>query len=792
MVFGVRARVAVWLLLMVGALAVSGSLLVDLTEGQLRTSAEDSLGQLVELERNRLSVEIDEQRAAIERIAADDDLRATFDDSSDVFRRASALQALLARTQSAGQTVNAMRLYDRSGTLLATVGPTNRAADAITERAMEDRQTIVGRSSSASGIAMASPIVSEVGEVLGALGVEIELRPVVGLSERFEEYAETSEAFVYQLSADGSCELLTNLRFDRSAAFSTLDGAFARDCGDLADLQMVSATDYRGVDTLTAWSTVLEADWGVAVKMDEAEIFALLDTVRRTAWITGLVVATLLLIGWFALVRPIGTRLARAADAAEELASGNFNRLIEDSRSDEIGRMSESMDRLALDLDEDIKRREAAETRLRIRAETDILTGLMNRHRTTALLEELHEADDDYAVVFLDLDGFKEINDTYGHAIGDDVLRLVATRIQQALGTTDPHTHLGRWGGDEFVVVCPGIGGTEAGPIAELIDKQFDWTFTTEAGEHRVGVSRGVADRGDGPTIDDVMSTADASMYQMKGQRDGRTPRLSSRALKLVESALRDDRIEAYLQPFVSPAGENAPRLSGAEALVRLRNEDGSLESPASFLPGIGASEQAYALDLRVLHKAANAVARWRREGRLATDFYLSANFGAASMADRQLADHIGEVLDAAGLEATDLVVEVPETAHQVDHALIHHLRQAGIRVAIDDVGCQYSNLERLVDIAADVAKIDRRWVPADRDDSHTYELLTGLIMQCRMLDLDVTVEGIETAEQYELLCELDITRFQGFHFGAPVDPLAFEETWLLVNTADGQLPHAA
>ncbi len=789
---GVRGRVAFWLLLMGLALVISGSVLVQLTETQLRTSAEDSLGQLVLLERNRLSAEIDAQRAAIERIAADEALHATFDDDSDALRRASALQTLLARTQSAGQTVNAMRLYDRSGALLVTVGPTNEAADAITGHAMEDRKTIVGNSSSTSGIAMAAPIVSDVGEVLGALRVEIELRPVVGLSERFEEYAETSEAFVYQLRADGSCELLTNLRFDRSAAFSALDGAFARNCGDLSDLRMVSATDYRGVDTLTAWSTVPEADWGVAVKMDEAEIFALLDTVRRTASITGLVVAGLMLIGWFALVRPIGSRLARAADAAEELASGNFNQLIEDSRSDEIGRMSESMDRLALDLDEDIKRREAAEARLRVRAETDILTGLMNRHRTTALLEELHEADDDYAVVFLDLDGFKEINDTYGHGIGDDVLRLVAARIQQALETTEPHTHLGRWGGDEFVVVCPGVGATDAGSIAELIDEQFDRAFTTEAGEHRVGVSRGIAGRSDGPTIDDVMSSADASMYQMKRQRDGRSPRLSSKALKMVESALRDDRIEAYLQPFVSTNGQSPPRLSGAEALVRLRNEDGSLESPASFLPGIGASELAYALDLRVLHKAATSVAHWRREDRLAPDFYLSANFGAAAMANRELADDIGRVLDATGLVPTDLVVEVPETAHEVDHGLIHRLRHAGIRVAIDDVGCQYSNLERLVDISADVAKIDRRWVPADRHDSATYELLSGLIMQCRMLDLDVTVEGIETAEQYELLRKLDIARFQGFHFGAPVDPRAFGETWLLVDTTDREIPDAA
>ena len=149
-------------------------------------------------------------------------------------------------------------------------------------------------------------------------------------------------------------------------------------------------------------------------------------------------------------------------------------------------------------------------------------------------------------------------------------------------------------------------------------------------------------------------------------------------------------------------------------------------------------------------------------------------------MADPRLVTKITSILADTGLAPNNLLVEIPETAHQVDTDQIAKLRAMGIRIGIDDVGCQFSNLGRLVDIPADVAKIDRRWVPAKGDDrSSKLELLSGLIEQCQMLNLKVVVEGIETETQAGLVRGVGVERVQGFLFGRPVDPATFEEQHL-------------
>ena len=158
-------------------------------------------------------------------------------------------------------------------------------------------------------------------------------------------------------------------------------------------------------------------------------------------------------------------------------------------------------------------------------------------------------------------------------------------------------------------------------------------------------------------------------------------------------------------------------------------------------------------------------------------------------MSDVRLASRIHAILSDTGLAPENLVVEVPETAHQVDIRLIEALRELGVRVAIDDVGCQYSNLERLVDIPAEIAKIDRRWVPSeDATDANERTLLSGLVMQCRWLGLDVVVEGIESLAQYDFVRTLDVAGIQGFYFGKPVDPVTFEQTWASAKALDRPL----
>lgn len=775
---GVKTRVGVWLILVAALVTISGFVLLRTTQARLEESAIDSLEQLVDLERDRLIGEVDDERAAIDTLARDQGLIANYFGIGRVGNTNFDLEALLESTQLAGQDYRGFRLIDRSGNTIDQTAEFDWEPLATAEVAMEDRSIEIGLASPDGMFGFVAPVVSPEGEVLGALVVETDIRRLVWLSSRYESFSETSEAFVYQISADGSCQVLTNLRFDRSAEFSPLAGEFSSDCADLDGDRIVSGNDYRGVSTLSAWTSVPESNWGVVVKMDDSDVFGILRPIQQTILASGFVAALMLLGGWFSLVRPIGTRLSRTAVAAEQLASGNYNALIGEDRSDEIGRMSQSMDRLAKDLAKDIERRENAEAQLRVRADFDELTGLMNRHLMNRRMHELSEAGHDFSVVFMDLDGFKQINDTHGHSIGDQVLQLVSTRASSALEAAEIEGELGRWGGDEFVILCPGKLERELRDFLGHLSSYFDSPFRTEAGRHRVGISIGIADTSIGDNPEAIMSAADESMYQMKRTRDGRT-RVSPQAIKLVEEALDSDRVMAFLQPLISIDGESQVHLFGAEALVRIRNEDGSFENPGSFLPGLGSSSLATSLDLRVLEKAATTAAQWHREGLVPKDFYISTNFGAAAMADTRLPQKIRGVLDRSGLNPQHLVVEIPETARDVDPGLIRQMRQTGILIAIDDVGCQYSNLGRLVDIPADIAKIDRRWLPNnDPDQSSKIDLLRGLIQQCEMLDLAIIVEGIETPEQLELVGGLGVERFQGFLFGRPEEETQFERLW--------------
>lgn len=786
---GVRTRVGIWLVLVAAVVLVSGVVLLDSTRTQLEESARDSLEQLVRLEQARLLGELDQHRNAVEVVARDPQLVEGFFDDEQRFYREVTVEALLADTPS--QSFAAMRIVNRYGTVLAETDSFDWNYRNLAGLAMNRRSTQIGLAhlhghdgdSADQGepdrtYGVVSPIVSPVGEVLGALIVESELSDITLLSGRYESAGETTEAFMYQRLPDGTCELLTDLRFDRSAAFSTLGGDFAADCADLMNERVVASRDYRGVESLSAWMEIPGTEWGVVVKMDDAEVFSLLRRLQQTILASGAVAAFMLIFGWWMLVRPIGSRLSRTAATAEQLASGNYNALIDDAQSDEIGRVSQSLDRLARDLATDIERRERAEAQLRVRADYDGLTGLMNRHRMNNAMLELAKMSSDYSVVFLDLDGFKQINDTWGHSVGDDVLRLASIRIKAAVDHSGITGHIGRWGGDEFVILCPSSMADDLTPLIDQLSSYFDSPFRTHAGRHLVGVSIGVADTSKGETTEEIMSAADESMYRMKRRRDGRT-RLSPQALQLVESALEEDRVESFLQPLIFLDESGTRHLFGAEALVRIRNDDGSLENPGSFLPGIGASAQALALDLRVLEKAAIAAADLHRRRLVPPNFYISVNFGAAAMADERLGEKIVSVVDRCGLAPEHLVVEIPETAKEVDLELVTRLRDRGVLIAIDDVGCQYSNLGRLVDIPADIAKIDRRWLPTEFPcDPSKVELLENLIQQCTMIDLAIVVEGIETTEQLELLRSLSIDRVQGFLFGRPEDTATFEQMW--------------
>lgn len=787
MSIGVRTRLGIWLFIVISVVTVASAIMLQTTRTRLVDSAEESLTQLSELEGARIAASLDDQRNAAEALALDTALLENLMGATESAEFDEDLRMLLGTSLLSGQDTIALRVLDRAGNELASAGfpvwESDRIPFAID--VMDSRETRVGAGFRANEMddrfGVATPILAGDGSVLGALLLEVQLESTLGLSRQYESFSDTSEALVAQLDG-GNCQLLTNLRFARSAAFTNLEGQMGERCLENIEEVLFRGEDYRGIDTLGSWTAIPETDWVLLVKMDLPEALELHDQIRNTLFVLGLVTAFLLIVGWYTQVRSIGFRLHRASRAATELSSGQFDALIGDSKTDEIGIISQSMDQLALDLAADISRREEAEERLRYRADFDDLTRAMNRHHTTDQLREFEKQGEPYSVIFLDLDGFKEINDTYGHSVGDEVLKTVANRLEASCARNQSRAMLGRWGGDEFVVVIPSVKASEIDPLVEDVTAIFDEPVVTGVGEHRVGASIGVADsysREFGEGVEGVLSAADASMYQMKRRRDGRGLRVTSRSLQLVEEALSDDRIEAFLQPLVRIDAAKTVHLASAEALVRLRDESGELVSPGEFLPGLGASEQAMALDMRVLHKATERVAEWHRKGVLPADFSVAVNMGSGSLSDVRLAEKIADVINKNGLQPEALLIEIPETAGQVDPETIARLRSTGVRIAIDDVGCQYSNLERLADIDSDVAKIDRRWLPDSALAGHDRtEVLAGMIELCRNFGLEVVAEGIETPAQLEVVLSLGVDSVQGFLFGKPVDLASFEAFW--------------
>jgi len=399
----------------------------------------------------------------------------------------------------------------------------------IFTRAVRERRTLFGNAfRSVSGedrLGLVSPVLDTQGSPVGLLVAEMRLEPIVRLIVEHEGFGRTSEAHIAQPTARGDAEFITLLRFKRDAAFDTV---VPRERGLPINRSLVSpqaqllyAADYRDVVSMLAVETLPEVGWGLVVKIDAEEAFEPIAEMRRILLIAAGVLVFLILAGWLTFLRPLGQRLHRLAEAAQRVSGGELRTSISDHSVDEIGDTARSIDTLARELVEDIRQRSQAERQLLHQARRDGLTGLYNRQRGNELIALLDRSLPDVpqrAVLFLDLNGFKRINDTHGHAAGDGILVVLAERLLQAIG---PHSAVIRWGGDEFVILATGEDAERVEQLMRRLEKVFAQPVSLASGEHRVACSIGVARaRGGQRSTDDLLSEADGRMYE--GKRAGR------------------------------------------------------------------------------------------------------------------------------------------------------------------------------------------------------------------------------------------------------------------------------
>ena len=414
----------------------------------------------------------------------------------------------------------------------------------------------------------------------------------------------------------------------------------------------------------------------------------------------------------------------------------------------------------------------------------DTLTSFYNRNRYIEDTNAMTHTDSPAGIVYLDVNGLKDINDQYGHEFGDTVLVECARRMKQVFEGADFY----RIGGDEFVIICPGIEKDVFHSKLRELRAQFQkephyraaigsrWTETVSS-------------------LKEIIAEADARMYEDKKEFYRQNPvsqryrHHSDEVLHLADPGIlmeeiQQNRFEVYLQPKVSSSDRMAV---GAEALIRYRSKSDTLMLPGNFLPLLEENESISLIDFYVFEFVCVKLKDWINQGKQA--FPVSVNFSISSLIQSSFVEHLTGICTKYDISPEYLEIEVTEKIHDVEgldiKSLITNLHNAGFAVAIDDFGTEYANLALLSEIDFDVLKLDKSMIDNIAVNPKT-KTIVGLISGvCHDLGVHMVAEGIETEEQFMTLRSCGVDSVQGFLFSKPVPMKEYEERFL--KTTDSE-----
>ena len=447
----------------------------------------------------------------------------------------------------------------------------------------------------------------------------------------------------------------------------------------------------------------------------------------------------------------------------------------------------------------DVTERKAFEQQLMQQAFYDALTGLPNRvlfrDRFEQALVRAARQGNVVGLLFLDLDNFKLVNDGLGHQTGDRLLTEAAARLRSCIRAQDT---VARLGGDEFVIILEPLSGEEdALPVAKAITHQFSRPFTLDGRDVVVTASIGIAISGPGrEDAGNLLRDADVAMYRAKGE--GRAhyvvfhPSMHADSLARLElendlrSALIRSELRVYYQPIVML---KSGAFSEVEALVRWQHPTRGLIAPGEFIPIAEETGLIVPLGLWVLEEACRQVAAWHLQRPSQPALTLSVNLSPRQFQQHSLVADVAHALRTAGLPASCLKLEITEGVIMRDvEATIRtlwELKGLGLKLAIDDFGTGYSSLSYLKRLPIDVLKIDRSFVSGIGQDQEDAAIIHAIMALAKSLNLKVTGEGIETAEQAALLGDWGCDQGQGYLYSKPLDS---HRAGVLLGTAEAQV----
>lgn len=428
----------------------------------------------------------------------------------------------------------------------------------------------------------------------------------------------------------------------------------------------------------------------------------------------------------------------------------------------------------------DIRERKKAEYELEHQALHDSLTDLPNRslfhNRLEHAMGRRQRLDTEVAVIILDLDEFKAVNDGLGHPVGDQALCLVADRMRGAIRQEDT---IARVGGDEFAVLLEDMEGAgDIEPAAERLQEAFEAPFRVAGTRFSLSVSMGAAHTGTGvEDPQELIRLADAAMYQSKQSHhhglhvfDPQQDLEATQRLQRQED-LRRGLAAGEIVPYYQPIIElSTGKLWGLEPLARWEHPDRGIVGPAEFIPLAEEKGLIHKLGGQILHQACQDVNKWNQARDEGAPLNLSPNVSGRQFGREGFLDKLQECLEETNLRNEQLFLEVTESVLMQTPGLLEDIRQLGVRLVVDDFGTGYSSFQYLRDLDIDGLKIDMTFVHQLRQEPKNRAIVETMLTLGEQMDLHVTAEGIETREQHNLLMGMGCPLGQGDYFARPMN----------------------
>lgn len=442
----------------------------------------------------------------------------------------------------------------------------------------------------------------------------------------------------------------------------------------------------------------------------------------------------------------------------------------------------------------DVTEKKQYQQKIEQQAYNDFLTGLYNRmcceRDLLRFIDEAKEAGKTGAVLYLDLDDFKHINDGLGHQYGDVLLKAISTSLQRINGVENTCY---RMGGDEFVVIVPYTSYDRFEDIIESIRVVFNKPWYLKGADYYCTSSMGIVTFPDeGDTVQDLIKKADVAMYEAKKSGKNKLARYSaetgadsSRRLDM-EKSMRDataqdfSQFEVYYQPIIDIRKPGCP-CTGAEALIRWNSSEMGFVNPADFIPLAEYLGLINPIGNHVLRQACLALKKWNENGH--PYHKVNVNLSVVQLMQTDIAATIASIIEETGINPRNLTLEVTESLAINDMTrmkrIMADIKKTGVRIALDDFGTGYSSLNHIREIPLDVIKVDQSFVTELATDQYAQAFIRMIGELASALGVRVCVEGIETVEQFKVLDDMNVRMVQGFYFDKPMPQEQFEAKYL-------------